>query len=455
MTLGDILTAIWRRRLLLIMTFVLAFGAIVGVTLALPKTYKSTATLFVGTASGVNEALAFDANLGEQLARTYTALASNPNVAAAVAARLRLGLGRDEILNRMSFAPVQRTQLLEITAEERSPRRAQLLANTYAGAFVERVAGQFTRNSSPTRISVSESASRPSSAARPNPPLYIGLGSVLAALLAIGAALLRERLDTRLAIDPSEAQLLGHPVLARIARSSGKKALTDPRGADTFRLLRTNMDLASDGSLGVVAITSGGPGEGKSTICANLAISAATDGERVAVIEADLRRPGLARTALGLGAEPPSGSPGLSSYLVGATDERGALVSHAIIPGIDVMWAGPLAPNPGALLRSERMSVLLEYLAQTYDRVLIDTSPLSIGADATVALAYVSSVVYVIDVNTSSAAARSGLEQLKRANARLIGVILNRTEVPVRDYSSYYTEKPTSKSRSRRPSTPA
>lgn len=455
MTLGYILAALWKRRLLLMATFVLTVGAVVATTLALPKTYTSTATLFVGTTGAADEALAFDANVGEQLARTYTALASNPNVAAAVSARLPFDLGRDEILGRMSFAPVQRTQLLEITAEERSPARAQLLANTYADTFVARVAGQFTKNTTPTRISVSEAGARPSSAARPNPPLYIGLGTVLAALLAAGVALARERLDTRLVIDPSDAQVLGHPVLARIARLPGRGALINPRGADAFRLLRANLDLAAGGSPEAIAVTSGSPKEGKSTICANLAISAATDGERVAVIEADLRRPGLADTSLGTGVELAGGEPGLSSYLVGTTDERGALRPHPVISGVDVMWAGPLPPNPGALLRSDRMAILLDYLARSYDRVLIDTSPMSIGADATLVLAHVPSVVYVIDAGTSAAAARGGLEQLGRAGSRVLGVVLNRAQMPLLDYSSYYPEKQASKSRARSPRMPA
>src|SRR3954454_192965 len=83
----DILQTLWRRRLVFLVTFIVAEAAVIGVTFALPKTYTATATLYVGSAQ-VNRQLAFDSNLGQQLARTYVTLAGNPNVADDVVSQL-------------------------------------------------------------------------------------------------------------------------------------------------------------------------------------------------------------------------------------------------------------------------------------------------------------------------------------------------------------------------------
>lgn len=435
MSLEHIASIIWKRGLLFMAALLLFSGAVVAVTLSLPKSYETTATLVVSGLQG-EEPLALDTNVGEQLTRTFATLSGNPNVAEAVAARLPFPLTRNEVLNQTSFAPVERTQLLQITAEGDAPGSARLLANTYANVFVERIQRRFTSGNAPARLSISEYASSPDTAARPNPPLYIGLGTILAAFLALGVVLLRDRLDTSVRIGDTDTTAFGQPIVARIPLLSGKRPTLTPRVVDAFRLLRANLNLSSTERLEVVAVTSGSAAEGKSTICANLAVTAAADGESVVLIEADLRNPGLRGTALGKDFVPTGH--GLSRYLTGADDEESIVSALPSVPGLDVIWSGPVPPNPALLLGSDRMVDLVRRLRQDYDRVIIDTSPISVGADATLAITHVDGCLFVIDQGANQAMTLAGLQQLQKLRTRMLGVILNRAKLPKSQEYGYY-----------------
>jgi polysaccharide biosynthesis transport protein len=438
MSPDQVIGVLWQRRLLFLLTTALCLAAVIVVTLALPKRYDATATLFVGEIDSQGSTVTLDTGIGEQLARTYTTLAAQPSVADAVVGQLHDGTTRDELLDRMTFAPVERTQLLQITAGGDSPREASDLANLYADTFISRIEESFRRQAAPTRISVTEPAVAPTDAASPNVPLYIGFGAVLAVLFGVGVVLLRERLDDRLRVGVDDLEVLGQPIIARIP-TYGEREATSPATVDAFRLLRANVDFSGETRPRVLAITSSTPLEGKSTVTAQLALAAAHDGESVVVVEADLRRPGLRHTILGAPPEPSRA--GLTNYLAGTHELPAVVTEHAEVAGLSVIWPGPLPPNPTRLLGSPRLRRLIEELQQRFDRVLIDTSPISVGADASIVLGNADGVLFVVDVGrTSRSRVRAGLAQLETSRAALLGVVVNRSGRPSREAYGYYAE---------------
>jgi capsular exopolysaccharide synthesis family protein len=285
----------------------------------------------------------------------------------------------------------------------------------------------------------------PAKPAKPNPPLYIALGTLLSLFIALGAALLRERLDTRVRVAPADSTVLDNPVVARIPVFDRDKAVHMPPGVtDRFGLLKTNLDFFGEGPTRTVLVTSAGAGEGKSTIAANLALAAARDGERVVLIEADLRRPGLDNTHIRTAAE--RSSVGLSNYLAGAAGEEQIVTPHPEHPELSVIWSGIMPPNPTALLSSHRLDTLLASLQLDFDRIVIDTCPISVGADASVIAGHVDGTVFVIDERkTRRTDAQAGLNQLRSVRAPLLGIVLNRSTVPGPD-GYYYGERPTRRS---------
>lgn len=436
---GRDLEAIWRRRLTFAGTLVVCLGAVVAGTLALPRSYEATATLFVGQQVQAPGARPLDPRIGDQLTRTYTALAADPNLAAAVVPVLPYATTRDRLLDHMSFTPVQGTQLLKLTATDRSAARAQVTANAYARTFVERSREKFVQGDAPAQISLSEAASAPTKPAAPNRTLDIILGSLLALLIATAAVLWRDRRSDSLPEEASDAEVLGRPVLAHVP-DLDSRGVHYLEGADALRLLRTNVDFRHPGTR-VLAVTSSAPQEGKSTIAGHLAVTAAVDGDRVAIVEADLRRPGLRQTLPG--ALAPESSAGLTNYLMGMAGVDDILTQHPELPGLSVIWPGPLVSNPSALLRDARLAGLLEELKERFDRIIVDTSPITIGADASLVAARADGVLFVVDGRrTRRAEATRALRQLETVTARVVGVVVNRSGQGHPDRYSAYLEIP-------------
>ena len=433
MSIDQIASVLWRRRLSFLAAFLLCLAAVVAITLALPKTYTATATLYVG--GEIDQGEFVDTNLLEQHTRTYSTLAGNPNIADEVRERLPGEPTREELLSRMTFAPVERTQLLLISAHESSPEQARDVANAYAEVFVERMERLFRAGKTPAEIAISEPAAVPRDPSKPNPPLYIGFGGLLSLFLALAVALLRERLDTRVRVAPADDTLLDQPIMARVPQFEDKSTPTR-EVTDRFAVLKTNLDFFDEDPARVVLVTSAGVGEGKSTVSANLALACARDGERVVLIEADLRRPGFGGTTIAQVAE--RSQVGLSNYLAGAATEEQILTTYPDHPELAVIWSGVVAPNPTALLGSHRLDTLLSSLRLDYDRIIIDTSPISVGADASLIASRVDGVLYIVDEQkTKRTEAVAGLSQLRSVRARLLGIVLNRAEL-LRGEGYYY-----------------
>ena len=426
---------IWRRKLAFLATLIVAFAALTAVTLILPKTYESSATLLVGPPPG-ETAEPLDTTQGEQLARTYSTLASNPGVADEVAGEL--GISREDLLERMAFAPIERTQLVQITAEGDTAQEASDYANTYADTFSNREAERAETGDSAFGVAVVEPAVPPAKAATPNVPLYLGFGFVLALLLALGVALLRDRLDRRIRVSPDQEELFGLPVIGRLPRgqfSPRVEADPAPELADAIRVLRTNVELAGGAPIKSLVVTSPGAGDGKSSVAANFATTIAGDGDRVALVEADLRRPSVDLGGLAEGLE--KTRMGLGSYLGDQAGRRDVVRRDEDFENLSMIYAGTSSAEPGRLLRSVRLPQLLDDIARHHEWVVVDAPPVLVSDDALVLLSQVDAVLFVVDVRqTPLPAARAAVAQLRKANARIAGIVVNGVAKPRRD--SYY-----------------
>lgn len=216
--------------------------------------------------------------------------------------------------------------------------------------------------------------------------------------------------------------------------------------AESYRVIRTNLLFSApqQGQGQVVLVSSVSPAEGKSTTSTNVAASLAFNGHRVALIDADLRRPVL-HTLLGV----PS-APGLSEYVIGkATLEE--VVRPSGIDKLDLVPCGYLPPNPAELLGSARMREFLNRLRAEYEWVVVDAPPFLAMADAAVLSPVVDGVILVV---ASERTPKSGLarvvDQLGSVGGRIAGVILNRVDLERNSfyfgkyygeyYRSYYSE---------------
>ena len=189
---------------------------------------------------------------------------------------------------------------------------------------------------------------------------------------------------------------------------------------EAYKTLRTNIHFSLPGTgCKKVCVTSGLPAEGKSITALNVAISFAETGKRVLLIDADLRRPTLARLLI------ENGDPGLSNILAGMCSEEDAIHKNQY-PNLDMIFSGVIPPNPSELLGSPRMGKLLESLAEKYDYIFIDTPPVNVVTDACVISALLDGVLFVVRQNRSERDEVSrAVNQLKIAEAKLLGFVLN------------------------------
>ena len=286
--------------------------------------------------------------------------------------------------------------------------------------------------------------------ARSSPRLSRNLviGILLGGLGGILLALMIERLDRRVR-DPAEIEVAFDR--ARLGTIPNSSSLTEdglptpaplpPQESEAFRTLRTNLRYFNvDRGLKSVLITSAVPGEGKSTVAWNLATAAAKVGERVLLIEADLRRPSFAHKP---GVYP---TPGLSTALAGQAtlEEVTQTVTLDTEPedrSFGVVTAGPLPPNPGELLESKRVRALIESAVDAYDLVIVDTPPTSVVSDAIPLMSVVDGVIVVARLGRTTREAMFQLRNhLSNLAAPLLGVVINGAarEGSAYGYRGYY-----------------
>jgi len=284
-----------------------------------------------------------------------------------------------------------------------------------------------------------EAASLPTFPVQPQPFKTTLLAGAVGLMLMAGVAFLIEYLDDTLKT-PSDIQhhlalpVIGHIVVMNVSTKNEEAiyVASQPRSqvAEAYRALRTNLEFANvNQPLRTLLVTSAGPGEGKTTTATNLAEIFAQGERKVILLDADLRSPRVHRF-LSL-----SNKVGLSDLFRGNPELQSVMRTSEGNSSVEVITSGDLPPNPAELLGSNRMIQILDELCSAADVVIIDTPP-SLVSDATILSARVDGVIFVIQSGkTKIAHAKAALEQLNRANARVLGVVLNR--IP-RNQANYY-----------------
>ncbi|MBC2582735.1 CpsD/CapB family tyrosine-protein kinase [Clostridium sp. DJ247] len=204
--------------------------------------------------------------------------------------------------------------------------------------------------------------------------------------------------------------------------------------AEAYRTLRTNIQFSSfDNKVQTIVVTSSGPGEGKSTTAANLAVVMAESGAKTILIDCDQRKPTLHKIFL------LSNQVGISDLLVGNVKFEKAVTSTKI-ENLDILTSGTRPPNPAELLASSKMKQFIDGLRQNYEYIIVDTPPIVAVTDAQILSSYADGCLLVIaSSEVEREAAARAKELLQKVNAKILGAVLNKLETHEKGYYySYY-----------------
>jgi capsular exopolysaccharide synthesis family protein len=433
--------------------FVVA-GLLAGLALAMaatmvtPPRYAAQITIYISAQTGAEDAVsAYQGNLlSEQKVKSYAQLLTGHRIATDVVAQLGLDLPPERVRESITASARPQTVLLMVTVTDDSPELAQRIADAVGVAFGKLVT-ELERPADPARppavtARVVEAAQRPVAPVSPQPVMNLGLGALLGLLLGAAGAALRHAMDTSVKTVDQLRTLTGAPNLGAICYDPDLPlhplvVHQRPRSpmAEAFRQVRTNLQFIDvDRRRKVVLFTSAVAEEGKTTTLCNLGIALAQAGNRVLLVEGDLRRP---RVTDYLGLE---GGVGVTSLLSGRV-----VIEQALQPwgadGLTVLASGPVPPNPSELVASAQMATLLAELRARYDVVLVDAPPLLPVTDAAALGTLCDGALLVVRAGrTASRDVTSAMTALDAVSVRLLGTVLTMAPAGGPDsYSGYYT----------------
>lgn len=298
----------------------------------------------------------------------------------------------------------------------------------------------------------------------PNRKKLLALGLFFGLLLAIGVCFLLDYLDTTIKGETDVQTYVRRPLLGSVPTGGESEsdspfndfyALDNPRSnfAEAFRTIRTYLSFSvPDHPVRSLVVSSTGPAEGKTLCAVNLAIAAAMANKRTLLIDADLRKPRLAKLF------PDAPAIGLSDLLAGdSAFSYDNLVSPTQVPNLSFLSAGTIPPNPVELLESQRFASLLAQLTAAFDMVIFDAPPCLNMVDALVIGRQTDGLVYVLRAFSSNKfATQQSVRQIQLANINILGAVLNDVDLQKNHYyyyyssSKYYTNSPDSPRKKRR-----
>lgn len=480
----QVLGVLRRRGLWIVLCLVLVAGAAFAFSARQPKKYTATASLVFNNNQQAQQVAGLQAvavNNQQAQQSTNLKLVQLGDMAQKTAARLGDGLTKEEVEEDLGVSAQGESSIVDVSATATSPTLATAIANTYVNQFVseqqssnhayyasalalvdKQVAALSAKErASPAglelegraqslgvlaelrngNVQVAQAASVPTAPSSPKTARNAILGAVLGLLLGLGLAFLLERFDRRITEPGDLERVYGLPLLGVIRESralsrasadgGGTQPALDSSEAEAFHLIRAHLRYFNvDRELRTVMVVSAAPGDGKTTVARHLTAAAARMGSRALLIEADLRRPTIARQ-VGL----PPGR-GLADVLIGTLSMGEAVQSMGIEQlsaygvesrTLDVLVAGSvLPPNPTELIESRAMEDLLGRAKSSYELVVIDTPPLTAVSDAFPLLHKVDGVIIVGRVGRNRRDVAERLhETLAGAGAPLLGVIAN------------------------------
>ena len=410
--------------------------------------FRAEAQVFVSTPANSLDisSLATGSNFSQQRVKSYAQIINSPLTLKRVIEQLNLEITPEQLSSEISATAPLDTVLISISVTNENAKYAADIANATADQFGQVVSELEMRSidlETPIKVSTVRRAEVPTAPFSPKLSIYLLLGLLFGFASGIAIATIRKMLDTTI---KDEDDLFGFPLLAAISFdiTADEKPLISKLSryairTESFRTLRTNIKYVIPSiPAKVIAVTSALPNEGKTTTSINLAISLAQGGNRVILVETDLRRPTISNYM-----EIPTKKGGVSHIL--SSNKRIALpliqsqIEKTDVKGLDVIFAGKIPSNPSELLGSANFSSVVDVLRKRYEYVIFDCPPLLPVTDAAVVSTNSDGVLLIVHAGKTRKpeflGARAAIETV---GSRILGIVLNKIPEDQKSYNYGY-----------------
>lgn len=371
--------------------------------------------------------------IGEEVQKILKSMAGEVDIARAKERQLQSDLSRLE-----QKAGVELKDSVQLRQLQRDADANRTLYENFLARFKQSSAQQDMQLPD-TRIIAR--ADTPAGPAFPKRWLFLVVGALIGAVAGVIGAYLVEYFDRGFRTAPQLEEGTGLPVIGQVPSLKGVSdrppedyVVSKPLSAfsEALRTVRTAIHFSNvDNPPKTVMVTSSGPAEGKTTFCLSMARSLATGGNKILLIDADLRRPRVARLL-----EIAANGKDLSAILTGESKLEDVIRHDPLVAKLDVIPAFGRAPNAQDLLGSKQMGKLVKEVAHQYDLVIIDTPPILAVSDAAMIARVVDTSLFVVKwADTARDTVVQALKQLKTFDCRVAGAILN--QVNMTELASY------------------
>ncbi len=382
-----------------------------------------------------------DILLNQKLVETYSKIIKSKLVLEQVISETGVTYTAEELSENVSVEAYENTEMLKISVTDQDPELAANIANSIAQVFSGEIAKIYQINN----ISVVDVAVAPEEVSNNTLKRDLLLALFVSIFVTIGVVFVVYYFDDTVKLTDDLEEEIGMPVVAKVFKSDiGSKnnrkiellAQKYPKSvvSESIKTLRTNLQFSSvDEDIKTILITSSIPGEGKSFISANLAISFAQTDKRVLIVDCDMRK-GRQHRIFKL-----SNSKGLSNLLIDDMTNLKDYINKTSVPGVHVITRGTVPPNPSELLNSKKNADLLRVLKAKYDVIIYDGVPCNGLPDSIIMSKLVDKVLIVSsDSMTPKSVLESTKKQLESVNAPIAGDVLNNVNRKNSTYGKYY-----------------
>ena len=382
-----------------------------------------------------------DILLNQKLVETYSKIIKSKLVLEQVISETGVTYTAEELSENVNVEAYENTEMLKISVTDQDPELAASIANSIAQVFSGEIAKIYQINN----ISVVDVAVTPEEVSNNTLKRDLLLALFISIFGTIGVVFVVYYFDDTVKLTDNLEEEIGMPVVAKVFKSDiGSKnnrkvellAQKYPKSvvSESIKTLRTNLQFSSvDEDIKTILITSSIPGEGKSFISANLAISFAQTDKKVLIVDCDMRK-GRQHRIFKL-----SNSKGLSNLLIDDMTNYKDYINKTSVPGVHVITRGTVPPNPSELLNSKKNADLLRVLKAKYDVIIYDGVPCNGLPDSIIMSKLVDKVLIVSsDSMTPKSVLESTKKQLESVNAPVAGDVLNNVNRKNSTYGKYY-----------------